>query len=198
MQTNQRSLFDGDLADVMSRDAAMERGMLLEVDASTWVRIDRRGVVELHKTVMPEGVSTREVRISPLPLLPIGVKTLRDQFFVEVLYGTRSGAVRVDHVLLDAVTRPELHKRTIHELANRGFSLDEDTWQDLAKTLRAVMRARLADGSLTPENLSPMQWEVQRNFVVPRKQEMVVIAGGRAAQGSATTRQAAFPTLRPV
>lgn len=198
MQTNQRSLFDGDLADVMSRDAAMERGLLLEVDATTWVRIDRRGVVELHKTVLPDGVSTHEVRISALPLLPIGVKTLRDQFFLEVLYGTRSGAVRVDHVLLDAVTRPELHKRTIHELASRGFSLDEDTWQDLAKTLRAVMRARLADGSLTPENLSPMQWEVQRNFVVPRKQEMLVIAGGRAALGGTTTRRDAFPTLRPV
>lgn len=195
MQTIQRSLFDGDLADVMSRDAAMERGLLLEVDATTWVRIDRRGVVELHKTVMPEGVTTREVRVSPLPMLPVSVKSLRDSYFLEVLYGTKSGAVRVDHVLLDAVTRPEEHKRTIRELALRGFVLDGDMWEDLAKTLRAVMRARYADGSLVPKTLSPMQWEVQSNFLVPRKQDIVLISGGKSDDFK---KPSAFPALRPV
>lgn len=195
MQTIQRSLFDGDLADVMSRDAAMERGLLLEVDATTWVRIDRRGVVQLHKTVMPEGVTTREVRVSPLPMLPVSVKSLRDSYFLEVLYGTKSGAVRVDHVLLDAVTRPEEHKRTIRELALRGFVLDGDMWEDLAKTLRAVMRARYADGSLVPKTLSPMQWEVQSNFLVPRKQDIVLISGGKSDDSK---KPSAFPALRPV
>lgn len=194
MQTNQRSLFDGDLADVMSRDAAMERGMLLEVEATTWVRIDRRGVVELHKTVLPEGVSTREVRIAPLPLLPVSIKKLRDQFFLEVLYGTRGGAVRVDYVLLDAVTRPELHKRTICELAARGFALDDDAWQDLAKTLRAVLRKRKANGDLVPESVSPMQWTEHQNFLVPRRQEMAVIKGGKPFGGRGDAR----PALRPV
>ncbi len=198
MQTNQRSLFDGDLADVMSRDAAMERGLLLEVDATTWVRIDRRGVVELHKTVMPEGVSTREVRISPLPLLPVSIKKLRYQFFLEVLYGTRGGAIRVDHVLLDAVARPELHKRTICELATRGFDLDDDAWQDLAKTLRAVMRTRKAAGDLVPESVSPMQWAEQRNFLVPRRQEMLVIRGGKPLHRQGDARPSNSQALRPV
>lgn len=198
MHTTQRSLFDSDLADVMSRDAAMERGMLLEVDAKTWVRIDRRGVVELHKTFTTEGVTTRESRVSALPMLPMGVKMLRQSYFLEVLYGTRSGAVRVDNVLLDAVTRPELHKRTIQDLGIRGFILDDDTWQALAKTLRAVMRTRYADGSLVPQTMSAMHWENQGNFLVPRKQDMLLIQGGRADEPASAAKQSAFPSLRPV
>lgn len=195
MQTTQRNLFDSNLADVLSRDAAMERGMLLEVDAKTWVRIDRRGVVELHKTVLPEGVSTRELRISALPLLPLSVSILRDQYFVEVLYGTRSGAVRMDHVLLDAITRPEEHLRTIQDLAGRGFALAEDDWDDLAKTLRAVMRTLLAKGSWSPKSMSPMLWEARNHFLVPRAQGMRVIQGGHTGD---VGRQLTLSTLRPV
>jgi hypothetical protein len=198
MKTTQRNLFESDLTDVMSRDAAMERGMLLEVDAKTWVRIDRRGVVELHKSVMPEGVTTREVHVSSLPLLPLDVKTLRNEYFLEVLYGTRSGGVRLDTVLLDAVTRPEQHLRTMQELAMRGFILDDDTWQDLAKTLRAVMRARYADGSLISKAMSPMHWESQHEFLVARKRAIRVIQGGLSNHAPSPPNQTDVPALRPV
>ncbi len=201
-----QDLFEHGHADVMSRDAAMERGTTIALDASNWVRIDRRGVYMLNKFIRPEGVVTHEECVSPLPMLPLGMKVLQNQPYLEVLYGTRAGTMRMDSpltvrmetVLLDAVVKPEQHTRTIKELAERGFVLNRAQWLDLAQVLRQVMRTCNADHSLPVEQVSPLQWQAQRNFLVPRPKKLVVIKGGRTAVTGVGQTQASFPTLRPV
>lgn len=201
-----QDLFEHGHADVMSRDAAMEIGMVKALDASHLVRIDRRGVYMLSKFIRPEGVVTHEECVSPLPMLPLGMKVLQNQPYLEVLYGTRAGTMRMDSpltvrmetVLLDAVVKPEQHARTIKELAERGFVLNRAQWLDLAQVLRQVMRTCNADHSLPVEQVSPLQWQAQRNFLVPRPKKLVVIKGGRTAATGVGQTQTSFPTLRPV
>ena len=195
---NTKDLFEHDFADVLSRDAVMERGMVIALDATCWVRIDRRGVFMLHKQIKPSGVVTLEEWVSALPMLPLSIHMLHDQPFLQVLYGTRSGALRIDTVLLDAVVKPEQHARTLRELAERGFDLDREEWADLAHVLRLVMKTCNADHSLPVEQVSTLKWEVQGNFLVPRKQTMRVIQGGLSGQDPMPHRQLTISTLRPV
>ena len=178
----QQSLFEAEFADSLGRDAVMERGLLLAITETQWVRIDRRGVVLLDKVIRDHGIATTERRVAALSMLPMQAFTLRDEVYIQVLYATRHGATALDTVRLQAILQPERHQCIVQSLAARGFTLDTEQWQGLAGALRLVLRAQRARGDLVDEHLSPTDWCDKGGFLVPRERpQFKVIRGGAHA-----------------
>ncbi len=180
----QPNLFDSTLSDAMSRDAAMERGLLVQLDATRWVRIDRRGVYTLRKNFIKSGVTTHEERIASLPMLPMAVYMFQGEMFVHVLYGTTRNEVMSDIIRLDVILSPARHVRAIADLSYRGYHIS-DQWPALAQTLNQVMRVTNQEGTLPLHDVTPREWMTQGDYLVQRPSGLRVLPGKRRTKQEA-------------